>query len=344
MNVELQGEDKERLEKRYTNNQEAYDLYLRANYIARQGLGDDILKAVPIYLEAIQKDPEFALAYITLARWYTLLYIGYGIWSKEEAYTKSKEALSKAFALDSEIGEGFAARAVLKFFFENDTEGAELDYQRAFQLSPRNPTIIKDRFWYLIEKGQMDEAVSEMKLLTEIDTLDPEGYWMLGLLYYLLHKYDDSLNALQEALELNPDYPSAQGWIVFTYLAQGQYEKALDMAKRFEQEMPDQYLFSMAIIEGSRGNRTAAEKYKKSLDDYMEKYAPPVLIFYDIWKAAYSAALGDRDEALAFLTKFNEEKPFPFGHSRFFFYWHFFDKYRSDPGFIALFEKAEFQF
>ena len=342
MDVELLGGEKERLEKRYTNNQEAYDLYLKANYIAQRGHSDDILKAITLYLDATKKDPEFALAYIALARWYTDLYTGYGIWSKEEAYSKSKEALRKAFALDSEIGEGFAVRAVLKFFFENDIAGAELDYQRAFQLSPRNPIILKLRLFYLTAKGQMAEAVSEMKILTEIDPLDPEGYWMLGLLYYLLHKYDDSLNALQEALELNPDYPNAQGWIVFTYLALRQYEKALDMAKRFEQEMPDQYLFSMAVIEGSRGNRTAAEKYKKSFDEYLEKYAPPDLGYYDIYKAAYFAVLGDRDKSLAFLTKFYEAKPF--GDVRSFFYWHFFDKYRSDPEFIALFEKTEFQF
>ena len=114
------------------------------------------------------------------------------------------------------------------------------------------------------------------------------------------------------------------------------------MAKRFEQEMPDQYLFSMAVIEGSRGNRTAAEKYKKSFDEYLEKYAPPDLGYYDIYKAAYFAVLGDRDKSLAFLTKFYEAKPF--GDVRSFFYWHFFDKYRSDPEFIALFEKTEFQF
>ena len=55
---------------------------------------------------------------------------------------------------------------------------------------PRNPTILKDRLWYLTAKGQMDEAVSDMKLLTEIDPLDLEGYWLLGHLFYLLHKYE----------------------------------------------------------------------------------------------------------------------------------------------------------
>jgi serine/threonine-protein kinase len=342
MNVMLPNEDKERLEKRYTNNQEAYDLYLKANYIARRGMkDDDFLKAIAIYLEATQKDPEFALAYVALARLYTAQYTLAGELSKEEAYRKSKEALSRAFALDSEIGEAFAVRAAQKFFFENDATGAELDYQRAFQLTPRNPIILQDRLQYLMARGQMDQALSEMKMLTEIDPLDPQGFWSLGVLNYHLHRYDDSIVALQEALNLNPDYLNAQGWIVFTYLAQGQYENAIAMAKRFEQEMPDQYLFSMALIEGSRGNRTAAEKYKKSLDEYVEKYTPPSLGYYDMWKAAYSAVLGERDRALEFLTRFYEANP-DWAVS-WAFYWHYYDKYRSDPGFIALFKKAGFE-
>ncbi len=340
MNVELPGQEKERLEKRYTNNQEAYDLYLKANYITRRGHSEDILKAIPVYIEATQKDPEYAMAYTALARWYASLYNAYGIWSEEEAYNKSKEALNKAFALDSEIGEAFSVRAILKFFHENDAPGAEVDYQRAFQLSPRNPAILKDRLDYLTARGQMDVAVSEMKLLTEIDPLDPEGYWILGYLFYLLHRYEDSLNAHLKALDLSPDYLASQGWIVFTYLAIGQYEKALDMAKRFEYTMPDQYLFSITIIEASRGNREEAEKDKKSLDEYMQKFKPTQN--YDIWDAAYFAVLGEKEKALASLTKFCEANPF--GHLIPFFCWHYFDKYRSDPGFIALYEKAEAQF
>ncbi len=338
MNVEMLGEDRERLEKRYTNSPEAYDLYLKGNYAANRGTDVDAIKASSLYLEAVQKDPNFVLAHIALARCYQDLTIGYGVWPKEKAYILTKEALNMAFALDRENGEAFAIRAGMKYFFENDPAGAELDYQRAFQLSPRNPMILRDRFRYLTTRGFLEEAQSEAKLLVEIDPVDPYGYWMMGLIYYNLRRYDDSINAYEKALELDPDFVNVQGWSVFTYLAQGQYGKARDMAKHFEHKTQDQYLFSMAMIEGSLGNREAAEKYKKVLDEFMlEKYSMTTPPF---WEAAYSAVMGDRDATLANLTKLVSENQY--GPVNDVFYWHYYDKYRSDSGFIALFKRAGF--
>jgi serine/threonine protein kinase/Tfp pilus assembly protein PilF len=337
MNTELLGDDRERLEKRPTSDPEAYDLYLKGNN-AQWISQDDVLKAVSYYLEAVQKDPAFALAHIALARCYKDLAFSYEIWPKEKGYKLSKEALDKAFALDNANGEAFAVRAALKFFYENDPAGADRDYQRALQLSPRNPIILRDRFWYLITKGRMDEALSDAKLLSEVDPLDPNGYVTLGIAYYCLRRYDDSISAYQKALEVDPDYFGAHGWSVYTYLAQGQYEKARDAAKYLEHPSHDNYLFVMAVIEGSRGNREEAEKYKKAMDDYMwAEYKQPVPPNYE---AAVYAAIGDRDRTLESLNKFLVENPNrPVGY----LYWHFFDKYRSDPEFIAFFKKAGFE-
>ena len=338
LNVELSVDDRSRLEKRPTGNPEAYDLYLKGNYAAKRGSDKDVLRAVPFYLEAIREDPNFVLAHIALARCYRDLAIGYGVWPKEKSYNLTKEALEKVFALDNENGEAFAIRGDLKLYYESDPSAAELDYQRAFQLSPRNPGILKDHFRYLVTKGRMNEALSEAKILIEIDPLDPYGSWLSGLVYYFLRRYDDSIGAYRKALDLDPDFMSAQGWSVFAYLAQGQYEKARDMAKRFEHEVPDQYLFSMAVIEGSLGNREAAEKYKRSLDEYKASYQGAG---FDIWEAAYSAVMGERDQMLAHLTRYIAENP-P-GTVNDLFYWHYFDKYRSDPEFIAVFKKAGFE-
>jgi TolB-like protein/Tfp pilus assembly protein PilF len=306
LNVELSVDDKSRLEKRYTSNPEAYDLYLKGNS-ARWISQDEVLKAVSFYLEAVREDPSFAIAYVALARCYKDLAFAYEIWPKEKGYKLSKEALDRAFSLDNENGEAFAIRASLKFYYEGDPAGADSDYRRAFQLSPRNPAVLRDRCWYLVTKGRMDEALAEARLISEVDPLDPNGYLILGIAYYCLRRYDDSIGAYQKALAVDPEYFGAHGWSVYTYLAQGQYEKARDAARYLEHKSQDNYLFVISVIEGSSGNREGAEKYRKAFNDYVwTEYEQPVPRNYN---SAVYAALGDRDRTLESLNQHLVENP-----------------------------------
>jgi serine/threonine protein kinase/Tfp pilus assembly protein PilF len=335
MNVGLRGREKERLEKRYTNNQEAYDLYLKGTYVARPYMGQDIKRAIPIYLEAIKKDPDFVLPYVALARCYSSLYVEFGeSESKEDVYERSKEALSKVLALDIENGEAFAVRAILKFYFENDPAGAELDFQRAFQLSPKSPFILDAHYWYLVARGRLDEAVSETKLRTEINPLDPGGYTPLGVLYYFLRRYDDAISAYKKALELDPNYLNANGWSFHTYTALGDYEKAREMANLLEHRWREGYILGLAILEALSGKKNEAAKRKEAEKEVFSK--PP-------FEAVYYAVMGDRAQTLTALTRIVDKLPdMPIYFS--YLYWHYYDKYRSDPEFTALFKKAGFEF
>lgn len=159
---------------------------------------------------------------------------------------------------------------------------------------------------------------------------------------YCLRRYDDSISAYQKALEFDPDFIGAHGWSVFTYLAQGEYEKARDAAGHLNHPSSpgaySNYLFLMPVIEGLTGNREEAEKYKKADEDYSkEQYKLPV---EPIYEAAYYAAIGDRDRTLEELNKILAERP---NGPVDYLYWHFFDKYRSDPEFVAFFKKAGFE-
>jgi TolB-like protein/Tfp pilus assembly protein PilF len=336
MNVELLGADKVRLEKRYTNNREAYDLYLKANHVARSSTGEDIERAVPIYLEATKRDPDFVLPYIALARCYQSLIFEYSdaSMSREEAHKKSSEALSQAFALDSEVGEAFAVRAAMKFTFENNAGGAELDYQRAFQLSPKSPFILDSHFWYLVAKGRLNEALSESKLRIEIDPLDPKGYTQLGIIYYFLRRHNDAVLSYDKALELDADYLNANGWSFHTHIALGDYSRALEMANRLEHRWREGYVLDLAILEASRGRLESAAKIKETEKEVFSSVPLFAAVFY--------AVMGDRSQTLVTLTRiFDGLLVDPIITS--YLYWHYFDKYRSDPGFIALFEKAGFE-
>jgi tetratricopeptide (TPR) repeat protein len=138
-------------------------------------------------------------------------------------------------------------------------------------------------------------------------------------LYYWLGRYDDSLSAYQKGLDIDPNYANILGWRIFTYLARGEYEKALEATKLD----PKGYSDLIAICEATRGKRAEG------------KPSSP------FWAAHYYAALGERDLTLKIMTQIFIENRTSLGLC---FLSHFFDKYRADPEFVELIEKSGFQF
>jgi serine/threonine protein kinase len=319
LNVDLSTEVNSRLVKRYTNSKDAYDLYLKAKYISRSWTLDVLLRAIPLYLEAIELDPNFVLAHIELAGLYSELFLSYHYGSREEAYAKSKEALDKAFALDSEVAEAYAVLAGLNCAYEYDMTAAEQNYRKALRLSPKNLSVLESHQLFLISIGRLDEALSEIELMIDLDPLYVQNYFYLGRLYYWLHHYDDSLSAYQKGLDIDPNYLNILGWRIFTYLARDNYEKALEATK----SDPKRYSEFIAICEATRGKRAEGEISKP------------------FWAAHYYAALGERDLTLKIMTQIFDENRTSLGLC---FLSHFFDKYRTDPEFVALLEKSGFQF
>jgi len=332
LNVGITAADSSRSEKRYTNNKEAYELYLKGNLLMRQSDSGSIEKAISFFLGAVKIDPAYALAHVALAKCYKDVYAGFGLGEKDKAYSQSKEALARAFDLDEEIGEAYAVRADLKFSFENDPAGAETDYRRALQLSPRSPVILEGHFWYLAATGRLDQAVSDMKLLVELEPLFPGGYTWLGVAHYFLRRYDEAIAYYQKALELDSFFLNANGWSFHVYIAVGDYTQALEMAKRLENQWDEGYISDLTILDAARGKLEEAAKRKEAAKEVFNNPA---------FAAAYYAAIGDRKQTLLNLTRIYDELSPSFRNC---YLWHYYDKYRSDPEFIELLRKSGFEF
>jgi len=332
MTVDLSADDKSGLVRRYTNDKDAYGLYMKGNYILRQLFSVDTLaKARDLYLEAIRKDPEFVLPYIMISLCYAQTYVSFGAGSRDEAYRKSKEFLNKAFAINQEIGEGYSCLADLNFSFEYDLEAAERNHRKAIQLSPQSVFVRESYCIYLASRGRLGEALSEIKTLIEIDPLYVHGYLYLGRSFYFLKRNDDSIAAYQKGLEIDPNNLNILSWMFATYGAQGRYDKALEIAERYEKNNPAEYWGSLALIEAWRGNKSAAEKNKETAKEF----------FRNPWHAAhFYAAVGERNLALGQLNILFQENRGVLGDC---FMLHSFDKYRSDPDFVGLLRKSGFE-
>src|SRR3989440_2123907 len=153
LRLKLSGDEAKLLAKRYTDNPEAYQLYLQGDNLWYKW--DD--KSLEFYQRAIEKDPKFALAYIGTAESYLHL-VAKNKMSAQEGIPQARTAITKALALDETLAEAQNAQAEIKYQFEYDWAGAETDFKRAIELNPNAAQIRLAYGWYLLSAGPFCEA------------------------------------------------------------------------------------------------------------------------------------------------------------------------------------------
>lgn len=223
LRLRLTSEEKQRMAKRYTENPEAYQLYLKGRYYWNKRTRSNDQKAVEFFQQAIEKDPGYALAYAGLADSYV---IPANPLPRSEAVPKAKAAARKALELDDRLAEAHTSLAYA-LTFDYDWAGAEKEFQRALELDPRYPTAHQWHAECLAMTGHLDEAIAEVK---QAEALDPLSYiivWNVGRMFYLARKYEEAIQQYQKVLELEPDSRRAHWSIVDVLEQQGKYEQAI---------------------------------------------------------------------------------------------------------------------
>src|SRR5262249_35272038 len=128
------GEEQKRLAKRYTENAEAHQLYLKGRYLWNRRNAEALQRATEYFQEAIEKDSGYALAWAGLADCYAVDSF-YGVLPPMEAVPKAKEAARKALTLDETLAEPHTALGVVKAMYDWDWAGAEREFKRAIELN-----------------------------------------------------------------------------------------------------------------------------------------------------------------------------------------------------------------
>ena len=329
LRVNVGGQDNARHTRRYTNDPAAYDLYLRARKVAANWMPDEQRLAIPILLEAVARDPEFVLPRVALAEIYADLYVSAGVVPRDEAHAQAKAALDGALAIDPDNARALAIRAMLRFDFDHDLAGARLDYERAVQLSPRDPDVLVAHSFFLTQRGRLGEALDESNLLVRIDPAVAQYYFYRGRLLYYLHRYDEANVDYDKALQLDPSHPATLEWRVLTDLALGRKDLAEDRIARFEGSDAQWAAAARAWLDATYGNRESARKYVD---------ASGIGAFL---MAINHAALEEREAALVSLARVADENRGILANA---FLTHVFDRYRSDSEFVSLMQRSGFEF
>jgi DNA-binding winged helix-turn-helix (wHTH) protein/TolB-like protein/Flp pilus assembly protein TadD len=289
----------ERLTKRYTENNEAYEAYLKGRYMWNKRTVDSLQKALAYFQQAIRLDPNYSLAYVGLADTYTLLSF-FTLAAPSDAFPKAKAAAEKALAIDGTLAEAYTALGQYKAYYEWDWNGAEDQFQKGIALNPNYPLLHHWRSLNLIAMGRMDEARAAMRRALELDPLLLVTNVNLGRIDYYEGNYDQAIKQYQRALELDKDFMRTHLRLGLAYVEQGRYHEALieyNKALEIAGDTP-QVRAHIAHVMAVSGKRTEALAALAELQERAKRqYVPP----YDI--ALIYVGLSERDKAFAWLEK-----------------------------------------
>lgn len=327
--VRLTGEQREVLVKRYTNNTQAYEYFIKAVYSGSSEEGRK--KSIEYFQQAIDLDPNYALAYAAMANSYISL--GWFL-SPHENFPKAAAAARKALELDETISDAHRALGSYKLHYEWNWSEAERELKRAMELDPNNDGAYSAYGEYLITIGRFDEAIALRKRAS--DLAGPSSFPVianLGNAYHYARRYEEAIKHYQRALELNPRFERGHVAMGMAYVQLGKHEEAIAEIKQaisLRDEIRNTAALGYAYAVA--GKRAEA---RKVIDDLVElSKGEYVRTFYI---AGIYAALGERDQAFAWLEKAYQDR-----HPQMTLIGvdPAFDPLRSDPRFAALLRRV----
>jgi tetratricopeptide (TPR) repeat protein len=329
----MTGAEKAQVQKRFTENTEAYQLYLKGRYEWEKRNAASLQKAREYFQQAIDKDPAFALAYGGLADSYGVL-PSYSLMSPAEAYPRSRAAARKALEIDEGLAQAHASLGLTLSDFDHDWSGAEAQFRRAIELDPNYATA---HFWYsqtLAALGRSNEAWTQIQKAREAD---PFSVIIRANAIRVLvdgHRFDEAIEAGRKAVADNPDFAPTRFFLGLAYLGAGRKQEAAAEWRRASELIPGvgQGIWHRGRAEALEGRRadalaTVAELKRMS----SERYISPTYV------ATILMLLGDKDEAFEWLDRAVEDHSYDVSYLNVD---PLFDPVRDDPRFPALVRKV----
>jgi serine/threonine protein kinase/tetratricopeptide (TPR) repeat protein len=297
--IQVTPEERERLSVARSINPAAHEAYLLGRSFWNKRTEEGMQKGIQYFNQAIEMDPNYALAYAGLADSYALL-SGYTALSPREAFPRAKAAATKALELDSNCAEAHTSLALVYAYYEWNFPEAAKEFLRALEL---NPSYATGHHWYahyLMEIGKLDEAAAEMKLAVELDPLSPIITTEVGYPPFFARKYDQAAEALHKAVSVYPDFFRAHWVLGQIYEQRKMYPEAVaEFRKAVEQSGGNAVMRAgLGHVWALSGNRAEAQKIlEQSIRLSKERYFSPYYI------AEIYIALGQQQQALDWLEK-----------------------------------------
>lgn len=298
LTLKLTEPERQLLNKKYTDNTQAFELYLKGRYFLNKRSPEGANKAVEFFRQAIALDPNFALAYVGITDSYVVLgtpQVMLGGQRTEQFWEDAKAAARKALELDPMLAEAYASlgAATAASFNANRAE-AHRAFDRAIQLNPNYPPVyvfyaidlvgaarLGDALQYAIKARQLDpvsvsanatygmllcrlrrpqEAIDQFKKTLELDPNNIRGHWGLGLVYEQLGRYDDAIAEHQLALQASNGGVLALASLGRTYALAGRRQEAETVLQQLleKERKGDRHPYYLAALYLALGDQNQA--------------------------------------------------------------------------------------
>jgi len=285
-------------------NPEAYNAYLRGRFEWTHY--SDLHKSIEAYQEAIEKDPQFALAYAGLASSYAWRgKVPNDDLSPIETQPMARQMAEHALQLDPQLAEAHAVLAYLSFSYDWDFEAAEREFRRAFALDPNNLDAHFHYLHYLIARNQMQQAQEETTLALDLDPIWPLFNTFRAEIFYYARDYDSAIAKAHGTIEQYPTYWLSYFWLGSSYREKKMYREALEaftQGRKLSGDHPAMiamYGHSLALSGDAAGARKAlAELRRLAQSRYVSS----------LYFAAIYTGLGEKSTALDWLEKASAER------------------------------------
>ncbi len=313
-----------------TSNPEAHRLWLKGRYHTQRQTPNQLLSSRSYFEQAVALDPDFSPAYVGIAQsWWECAILG--LESPREAVAIGRHAISRALELDPSSGDAVSMEGIYSGVHDFDWAAAERHFLRALELEPESPDIRRRYAASVLEPlGRLSEARAQLEVALDLDPLSPAVLAYLGHCVMLERHYDEAVERLEEAAEIDPGYWMGQFILAGAYGFQGQLPKALAIAEAAERALgPNPIVLGFAaVVHGMLGQRARAVEFLRRLEAAGQlRYVSPLSI------AWAHLGLGDVDACLDWLERAVEERDPQIIH---FVVKSLYDPLRSHPRFQAL--------
>jgi TolB-like protein/DNA-binding winged helix-turn-helix (wHTH) protein/Flp pilus assembly protein TadD len=308
---------------------EAYEAYLKGRYFWNKRTPEGLKTAVGYFNEAVAKDPNYAAAYSGLADAYALLGDWqYAVMPPKEAMPLALSAARKALELDDSLAEAHASLGFCLEGFNWDFAAADKEFHRAIELNPGYATAHHWYAWHLSLIGQNREAIAEMKKAQSLDPVSPVVNADLAELLLISHLPDESIEQSRKTIGMNPGFAFAHNQLALAYIQKKMFDEAIVELNEAIKLIGDNPIF-LANLARAYAESNRRENAAKLLDNLKKRSVPSSPLVTEI--AMIYTALGDKDQAMAWLEKGYEERFNPGVLER-----PCFDRLRFDPRFQNL--------